>query len=165
MDLRNILRDIDWKKLIAAIVICQLAGVVGSVFTLPSIPVWYASLNKPGFAPPGSVIGAVWITLFTLMGIALYLIWMRGIRKENVRNAVTAFGVQLTLNAAWSFLFFGLRSPFYGLIGIAALWIVIAYTMLRFWKVSKTATYLFVPYIAWVTFAGYLNFLIWQMNL
>jgi len=157
--------DIDWVKLASAIIICQLAGIIGSVFTMPNVLTWYAVLNKPDFAPPGGVIGAVWITLFTLMGIALYLVWMKGMKKENVRNAVTAFGVQLVLNVAWSFLFFGLRSPFYGLIGIMAMWIAIAYTMMKFWKVSKTATYLLVPYIAWVTFAGYLNFLIWRMNL
>jgi len=156
---------IDWTTLIIAIIVCQLAGIIGSAFTIPNIPTWYATLNKPDFAPPGSVIGAIWITLFTLMGIALYLIWTKGIKKENVKNAVTAFGVQLVLNAAWSFLFFGLRSPFYGLVGIMVMWIAIAYTMMKFWKVSKSATYLLVPYIAWVTFAGYLNFLIWQMNL
>ena len=155
---------LDWKKLIAAIIICQMAGVVGSAFTLPNIPTWYNSLVKPGFAPPGSVIGAVWITLFTLMGVSLYLVWQKGMKKENTRNAVTAFGVQLVLNAAWSFLFFGLKSPFYGLVGIFAMWIAIAYTMTLFWRVSKTATYLLVPYLAWVTFAGYLNFLIWQLN-
>jgi len=155
---------IDWKKLIAAIIICQMAGVIGAVFTMPNIPIWYNALTKPDFAPPGSFIGTVWITLFTLMGISLYLVWQKGMKKENVRNAVTAFGTQLVLNMAWSFLFFGLKSPFYGLIGIFAMLIAIAYTMTKFWSVSKTATYLLVPYIAWVAFAGYLNFLIWQLN-
>ncbi|VVB73227.1 TspO/MBR family protein [uncultured archaeon] len=154
----------DIWKLVIAIAVCQMAGVVGSLFTLPNIPTWYDALAKPDLAPPGSLIGLVWVTLFTLMGISLYMVWANGLKKEKVRGAVTAFGIQLVLNAAWSFLFFGLRSPFYGLIGIAVMWMAIAYTMAMFWKVSRTATYLLVPYIAWVTFAGYLNFLIWQLN-
>jgi tryptophan-rich sensory protein len=155
---------IDFVKLIAAIIVCQLAGAIGSFFTMPNIPTWYNGLAKPSFAPLGSVIGAVWITLYTLMGIALYIVWQRGFGKQEVKNAVSAFGLQLVLNALWSFLFFGLRSPFYGIVGIVLMWFAIAYTMLKFWKVSKNATYLLVPYIAWVTFAGYLNFTIWQMN-
>ena len=155
---------IDWLMLAAAIVVCQLAGVVGSVFTVPSIPAWYDQLAKPDIAPPGWVIGAVWITLYTLMGISLYLVWREGIGRSHVKGAIAAFGAQLLLNALWSFLFFGLRSPLYGLIGIAALWLAVGLTIVRFMKVSKTAAYLLVPYILWVTFAGYLNYLIWRMN-
>jgi len=155
---------IDWIKLTASIAVCQMAGVIGSAFTIPHITSWYNFLNKPAFAPSGSVIGVVWLVLYTLMGIAFYLVWTKDFKRREVKGAMDSFGVQLILNVVWSFLFFCLRSPLYGLVGIIALWLAIAYTMLRFWKVSKTATYLLVPYILWVTFAGYLNLLIWQMN-
>lgn len=158
------LSKVDWVNLVAAIAVCQLAGVIGSIFTIPNIPTWYAGLMKPSFAPPGSLIGIVWLILYALMGIALYLVWKKGMKKQNVKESIAAFGTQLILNTAWSFLFFGMRSPLYGLICIIAMWIAIVYTMLKFWKVSKNAFYLMVPYLAWVTFAGALNFLIWRMN-
>jgi tryptophan-rich sensory protein len=146
----------DPKRLLFSIVVCQLAGIIGSLFTMPAIPAWYAALNKPAFAPSGTVIGAVWLVLYTLMGISLYLVWQKGINKKT-RPALYAFGIQLALNALWSVLFFGLRSPLYGLIGIVALWFAILVTINTFRKISKHAAWLLVPYIAWVTFAAYLN--------
>jgi len=146
----------DPKRLLFSIVVCQLAGIIGSLFTMPAIPAWYAALNKPAFVPSGTVIGAVWLVLYTLMGISLYLVWQKGINKKT-RPALYAFGIQLALNALWSVLFFGLRSPLYGLIGIVALWFAILVTINMFRKISKHAAWLLVPYIAWVTFAAYLN--------
>jgi len=153
---------IDWKALILAILLCESAGIAGSVFTTPAIPTWYASLNKPSFAPPGSVIGVVWIILYFLMAISLYLVQVSKNKQKGIATKV--FGVQLFLNMLWSLLFFGLRSPLYGMIGIIILWLAILVTIVKFYKVSKTAAYLMIPYILWVSFASFLNYLILVLN-
>jgi tryptophan-rich sensory protein len=150
-------------KLLVAIVVCQLAGAFGSIFTFSSIPTWYTTLKKPSFSPPNWLFGPVWLTLYTLMGISLYFVWNKDLNK-NVKNSVTIFGIQLFLNALWSFLFFGLKSPIYGLVGIVALWISIIITIFKFYKISKNAAYLLLPYIAWVTFAMCLNYFVWILN-
>ena len=158
MKLRNI------AKLISAIVICQSAGIVGSIFTSPSVQTWYATLQLPSFAPPGWFIGMVWIILYTLMGISLYLVWNKGLRNKQVKNSLYLFGLQLILNAVWSFIFFGLRSPFLALIEIVFLWVAIAFTILKFYKISRKTAWLLLPYIAWVSVALTLNFYIWRLN-
>ena len=154
----------NYAKLVLAIVICQLAGVVGSFFTTPSIPTWYASLQKPSFAPPNWLFAPVWITLFTLMGVSTYLVWNKGLQRRDVKTALFVFGIQLVLNALWSFLFFGLQSPFFGFIGIVVLWAAIALTIMSFYRVSKKAGLLLIPYIAWVSIAMILNISIWVLN-
>lgn len=154
----------DVIKLVASIVICQAAGLAGSFFTTPTIPTWYATLKKPSFTPPGWIIGIVWISLFLLMGIALFLVWRKGLTDKYVKTAMIIFGVQLVLNVLWSFLFFGLRSPIAGLVEIVILWIAILMTILYFCRISGTAGILLVPYILWVTFAAFLNFLLWRFN-
>jgi tryptophan-rich sensory protein len=151
-------------KLASAIIICQLAGVIGSVFTSSSVQTWYTELTLPSFAPPGWFIGIVWITLYTLMGISLYLVWNKGLRNKRVKNSLYLFGLQLILNALWSILFFGLRSPLFGLIEIIILWAAIVLTILRFYKISKKAGLLLIPYIVWVSVALVLNFSIWWLN-
>ena len=110
---------IKLTRLLFSIVICQLAGVIGSLFTFPSLSSWYASLAKPTFNPPGWVFGPAWTTLFLLMGIALYLVWSKGTKPWQSREALAFFGVQLLLNVLWSALFFGLRSPLTALVEIA----------------------------------------------
>lgn len=152
-------------RLVSAIVVCQLAGVIGSVFTVSSIPTWYAGLEKPFFAPPNWLFAPVWLSLYTLMGVSLYLVWSRGVDDRSVRIALSVFGIQLVLNALWSILFFGLRSPLLGLVEIAALWIAIVATIVLFYRVSRTAGLLLIPYIAWVTIAAALNGFIWTLNL
>ncbi len=148
---------------VAFVVVCLLAGAIGSIFTFPSITGWYAGLNKPFFSPPNWVFGPVWTILYILMGIAAYLVFM-GQKKHETKTAMSAFAVQLVLNVLWSLLFFGMRSPLYGLICIVALWISIAMTMNEFNKVSKTAWLLLVPYIAWVSFAALLNAAVFLLN-
>jgi benzodiazapine receptor len=155
---------IAFPKLILSIAVCQLAGVMGSIFTMPAIPGWYATLNKPWFTPPGWLFGPVWISLYTLMGIALYLVWARGFREKKSRMALGIFAVQLGLNAAWSFLFFGLQSPFLGLMGIIPLWILIALNIWAFRRIDRRAGYLLVPYIVWVSIAAALNYYVWVLN-
>jgi tryptophan-rich sensory protein len=155
---------LNLAKFIISIVICQLAGVLGSLFTIPKIPGWYASLNKPAFAPPSWVFGPVWVALYILMGISLYLVWNRGIKGKGEKMAVYLFGVQLALNALWSFLFFGLESPFYGLAGIVLMWLAILATMWKFYVIDRRAAFLLVPYIAWVSLAALLNYSVWALN-
>jgi benzodiazapine receptor len=154
----------DPFKLVLSIAVCQMAGIVGSFFTSPAIPTWYASLQKPAFTPPSWVFAPVWVTLFTLMGISLYLVWTGGLDKKGVKTALSLFGIQLLLNALWSFLFFGLKNPFYAFIEIIFLWILIALTTAKFYGVSKRAAYPMVPYLLWVTFAAILNFHVWMLN-
>jgi len=174
-------------KFIASIVICQMAGLVGSVFTTPAIDSWYVTLNKPAFTPPGSFIGLVWIILFFLMGISLYLVWSKnwavkvtadsplskfwnrfseklwlGTWREE--NAMAIFILQLALNVLWSVIFFGLKLPDLAFFELLMLWFAILYTIINFYRISKLASYLLLPYILWVSFAGFLNFTIWIMN-
>ena len=154
----------DIFKLIISIVICQLAGVIGSIFTRPAISTWYATLRKPSFTPPDWVFAPVWILLYFLMGIAVYVVWLKGLREKQIRKAMILFGGQLILNALWSWIFFGLRSPLAGFIEISILSIVIIFTIQVFFKISKTAGALLIPYFLWVAFASGLNLSVWVLN-
>lgn len=153
-----------WIKFIAAIFICQIAGIIGSIFTTSSIPTWYAQLNKPWFTPPNWLFGPVWITLYTLMGISLYIIWNKNLEIKKIKIPLILFFVQLTLNALWSLIFFGLESKFYGFIEIIILWVSIALTIFSFSKISKKAALLLIPYIVWVSIATFLNYYVWILN-
>lgn len=147
-------------KLIISILICQAAGFIGSIFTSGSVTTWYITLQKPWFNPPNWVFGPVWITIYLLMGISLYIVWS----KKAKGSYYYIFGIQLALNTAWSFLFFSLKSPFLAFIEIILLWIAILATIIFFLKISKTAAYLLFPYILWVSFAAFLNYNIWMLN-
>lgn len=151
-----------WIKLAACIGICLAIGIIGSVFTMSSIPIWYESLKKPSFAPPNWAFGPVWTTLYILMGISLYLVLKKEVK--NVKTQLIIFGVQLTLNVIWSFLFFGLQNPFYAFIEIILLWIAILFTSISFYRISKKASMLLIPYIVWVSFASILNYYVWILN-
>ncbi len=146
------------------ILICEAAGIIGSFFTMQSVKTWYVTLNKPLLSPPNWIFGPVWTTLYALMGIAAYLIWQKGIRKEGVQKALSVFGAQLLLNVLWSVIFFGLHNPHGAFAIILALWASIIWTMVEFSKHSKTAAALLFPYILWVSFAGYLNYMFVVLN-
>ncbi|HNW30573.1 MAG TPA: tryptophan-rich sensory protein [Spirochaetota bacterium] len=152
-------------RLIASVIIPQAVGGIGALMTEPSVRSWYAGLAKPAFNPPDWIFGPVWTALYLMMGIALYLVWKKGLSGKEARIAVTAFGIQLFLNLAWSFLFFYLRMPFAAFIEIILLWIAIAATMAAFARVSLAACCLLVPYLLWVSFASVLNFFLWRLNL
>ena len=139
------------------------AAALGGFWTSPAIPTWYQEIAKPSWTPPSWLFGPVWTLLYLAMGVAAWLVWKRGGWSAQ-RGALTLFLVQLALNAAWSGLFFGLRNPALGLAGIALLWLAILLTLLAFRRVSAAAAWLFVPYLAWVTFAAALNFSIWRLN-
>ena len=154
----------DIFKLLVSLIACQLAGVVGSVFTTKAIPTWYAALEKPAFTPPNWLFAPAWITLYVLMGVSAFFIWRGGLGNRPVRISLIVFLVQLVLNALWSVIFFGLESPLYGIVVIVLLWIAILVTMLRFFKLSTTAGVLLIPYLLWVTFATALNVSIYILN-
>jgi len=140
------------------------AGAVGSVFTARSVGTWYQDLAKPSWTPPGWVFGPVWTLLYTMMGLAAWLVWLRGTSARTAEGPLAAWGVQLVLNAVWSALFFGLRRPDLALAELAALWCVVLATTVLFWCRSRAAGWLMVPYVLWTTFAGALNFAIWRLN-
>jgi tryptophan-rich sensory protein len=158
------IKGTDIYKFIIAILVCQIAGFIGSILTRPSVLTWYPTLIKPHFTPPEWLFAPVWITLYILMGIATFLVWRRGFHHQVIKRALALFGVQLILNGLWSFFFFGLKSPLAGLIEIGILGIAIILTIRSFLQVSRTAGLLLIPYFLWVTFATGLNLSIWYLN-
>lgn len=153
-----------WLKLLISLVLPQLAGILGSVFTISAIPTWYATLVRPELAPPNFVFAPVWTTLYLLMGIAAFIVWKKGLATKGVRVALGLFLIQLVLNTLWSIIFFGMNNLGLALIEIALLWIAIVATTVAFWKLSRTAAFLMLPYIAWVSFAAYLNYSFFVLN-
>lgn len=152
------------KLLFVSIVLSQLAGIVGSVATSSSVSTWYVTLTKPEFNPPNWIFGPVWLTLYTLMGVALYLIWVKGYQKNKIKHALQFFLLHLVFNTLWSLVFFGLQNLGLAFLVIVILWLMIAYLIKIFWRINKTAVYLLVPYILWVSFATLLNFSIRRLN-
>lgn len=124
---------------------------------------WYADLHKPAWNPPNWIFAPVWSALYIMMAISAWLIWKRG-GFSCQRVALSLFLLQLVFNALWSPLFFGLRNPVLGLVDIALLWLALLFTTFAFWKVHALAGALLAPYVAWVSFAGVLNFTLWRLN-
>jgi translocator protein len=131
-------------------------GALGTIPTAKAIPTWYRGLDKPDWNPPDRVFGPVWTTLYGLMGLALLLV-RRQPRSARNDRAQAVFGLQLALNLAWSFVFFGGRSLRGGLAVIALLWVAIIATIAELWRINRAAALLLVPYLGWVTFASLLN--------
>jgi tryptophan-rich sensory protein len=177
----------NWLKLIISLIIPQIAGWIGSLFTIPAIASWYSTLTKPALNPPSWVFGPVWTMLFILIGISLFIVWKKNWQVRNAlftsegktwnpwtkrfwsgdwkkANIIAIFWIQLVLNVLWSFIFFGLHQPGLAFFELLALWFSIIYLIINFYRVSKAAAWLLLPYILWVTFAGYLNLMIWMMN-
>lgn len=150
----------QWGILILFVLLCHTAGIIGSFFTIDAIPTWYQTLHKPSFSPPNWVFGPVWLTLYTLMGAAVFLVW----KKHGTIRAFWLFWVHLFFNALWSVLFFGLQSPRYALVDIGVLWVLLGITTVLFFRLSRVAGWLLVPYLLWVTFASILNMAIVLLN-
>lgn len=149
--------------LIEFLILCFAVAGVSSIFSAHNIPTWYAGLIKPPLNPPYWVFAPVWTTLYALMAIAAWLVWKTrpsGCRRQGLR----LFYVQLALNCLWSWIFFSRHQIGTAFVDILALWAGIFLTMLNFKKVSTTAAWLLVPYLAWVTFASYLNLALWRLN-
>ena len=155
---------LNYPRLIVSIITCQLAGILGSVFTTSSVSTWYPTLVKPFFTPPSWVFAPVWTALYLLMGISLYLLWDSAADGRNRRDALFFFWGQLILNVLWSAAFFGLQSPVIGLVVIIVLWLFIVALIMTSYRVSRLAAYLLIPYILWVTYAGILNVAIVGLN-
>ncbi len=154
--------------LIGLIVISQLAGIFSGMFSSSvsssSFKTTYSELKQPSFSPPSWVFGPVWAILYTLMGISAYLVYKKGIGNPEVKVAMVLFFLQVVLNFLWSLIFFGLNNPGLAFIEIVFLWGFIMAMIISFSKVSKTAAYLQIPYILWVSFAAVLNLTIWLIN-
>jgi len=153
-------------SLALAILACELVGASGSVFTAMGLDGWYGSLAKPALAPPNWVFAPVWISLFALIGVAAWRVWrtVPFAEPRQVRLATVAFVGQYALNVAWSAAFFGARSTLGGLAVLVLLWLAIIGTIVAFRRVDRPAAWLLLPYLVWVSFAGYLNYGIWALN-
>ncbi|MFA5112799.1 MAG: TspO/MBR family protein [Candidatus Margulisiibacteriota bacterium] len=151
-------------SLVIALVICFGAAALGSLATAPQIATWYAGINKPFFNPPNWIFGPVWTILYAMMAVAAWLVWEKGQNKKEVRSALLAFLAQLAVNVLWSFLFFVWHSLWGAYLGIIVLWLLILLTIIRFFKLDRTAGWLLVPYILWVSFASFLNLAVAILN-
>lgn len=147
-----------------SVVVCLLIGFLASFATQSSVNDWYTTLKKPGFNPPNELFAPVWTVLYILMGVAAGVVWSKGFHHIWVKTALYHFGFQLLLNALWSIVFFGLKSPFWALIVILGLLSMIMLTIRWFKVVSKPAALLMIPYLLWVCFAALLNYKIWELN-
>lgn len=155
--------NFNWQKLAASVLFTVGIGSLGGIFTISEIPGWYAGLQKPSFNPPNWVFGPVWSTLYLLMGISLYLVWKQ--QRSVVRNvAITLFLIQFVLNFCWSILFFNQHLIGAALLEIVLMWLFILLTIVWFARLSKTAAWLLVPYLCWVSFATVLTAAIWTLN-
>lgn len=152
-------KNFSFGKLVLAIIIAQSAGLFGSIFTFTAIDSWYKFLDKPSFAPPNWVFGPVWTTLYTLIGISLYLMWTN--KKKII---LKLFWVHMFLNAIWSLIFFGMKNLGLAFIVILIMDITLIFIIKSFYKINKIAGLILIPYLMWISFASVLNFSIWQLN-
>jgi len=153
----------DLPGVALAVVVCNAVGAAPALVTATGSGTWYDALAQPALAPPNWVFGPVWTLLFTLLGVAAYLV----LRDGRGRRRTLAFGLfvaQYVLNVAWTLVFFGGQDLAGGLAVIAALWAGIAATLAAFYRVRSAAGALLVPYLAWVSFAAYLNYGFWALN-
>jgi benzodiazapine receptor len=148
-------------RLLVSLAVCLGAACLGAFITMPSLRPWYANLNKPTWSPPNWLFGPVWTILYVAMAVAAWMVWQKSGLME---RPMKLFVLQLSLNAAWSVIFFGLRSPGAAFAEIVALWLAILATLVEFWKVAPAAGWLFVPYLAWVCYAAALNLSIFRLN-
>ena len=153
-----------WLKILLAIILMNLLGGLGAFFTMEAIPSWYADLKKPPGVPPNWVFGPVWTALYTLMGIAVALVWDRGEPQEAWRKAIGWFVIQMVLNVIWTPVFFGLNWLLVALAVIVLLLFAIAFTIKAFARAYRPASWLLIPYILWVSYATYLNAGYWWLN-
>ena len=153
-----------FKKFVPYIVSVALSlgiGGLSAFITKDSMPI-YSSINRPKLSPPSEVFPIVWSVLFVLMGIAAALVWCSNGRQLD--SALLIYGLQLVFNLCWSIIFFNFRAFLFAFIWVLALLVLIGITMVKFYRIKKPAGWLMLPYFAWVSFAGYLNFMIWRLN-
>lgn len=154
---------INLKALIICVAIPLIVGGISGFISRDSMNT-FQQLNKPPLAPPGWLFPIVWTILFVLMGIASYLVLSSGQNKKAIAQALTIYAIQLAVNFFWSIFFFNFQWYLFSFLWLVILWILILETIILFYRISKPAAYLMVPYLLWVTFAGYLNFAIYLLN-
>lgn len=153
------------SRIAIVVIICLAVGYLSGMVTRASITTWYPTLVKPSFNPPNWIFAPVWTSLYVMMGVAAGLIWNQiTTQKASVTKALQFFTIQLVLNALWSYLFFGLHNLMLATIEVVLLWLMIFETYSQFAKINKTASYLMLPYLAWVSFASVLTASIWWLN-
>lgn len=156
-----------WKRLkpyIISILIALGTGGLSAFLTKNSMEV-YKNINQPPLAPPMILFPIVWFILFILMGISSAIIYTQ--RSTNPREALSGliiYGLQLIVNFFWSIIFFNMQAYLFAFIWLLLLWVLIIMMILQFRKISHLAAYLQIPYLLWVTFAGYLNIMIFLLN-
>lgn len=153
---RQILGLLGWA------VVCFAASAAGALASLEA-PTFYAELTQPDWAPPAWLFGPVWMTLYAMMAVAAWLVWRTGGFSQR-RIALTLFLLQLAFNALWSWIFFAWQLGGLAFLDIVLLWFLIAATIITFWRSAPFAGALLLPYLAWVSFAGALNYSVWQLN-
>ena len=154
-----------FSRIAIVVTICLAVGYLSGMVTRASITTWYPTLVKPSFNPPNWIFAPVWTSLYVMMGVAAGLIWNQiTTQKAAVTKALQFFTIQLVLNALWSYLFFGLHNLMLATIEVVLLWLMIFETYSQFAKINKTASYLLLPYLAWVSFASVLTASIWWLN-
>lgn len=146
------------------IVIALGIGALGGLATSESVKTWYPTLNKPSFNPPNWLFAPVWTSLYILIGIAAYLVWIKRDKIAHFPRVLAIYFIQLILNLCWSFIFFSLHEIGFALFEIMILLIVIVVNAIAFYKIDKWAGYLFIPYILWVSFASFLTYSIFMLN-
>ncbi len=153
-----------WQRFLTAsgcLFVCFLPGIFGGRFAPGS---WYQGLVKPALTPPGWVFPVAWTILYLMMGISLFMV-LRDAKHAALKTALPAFALQLILNGLWSWIFFGLQRPGLAFAEILVLWLTIVISAALFWKIRRAAGLLLLPYLGWVTFAAWLNFGLWRLNL
>ncbi len=152
-------------RLVLAGAVSLSAGLIGSLIVTPGgFSSWYSTIQKPSYTPPSWVFGPVWTILYLLMGVAAFLVWQKGLDHRAIRMALLWFLVQLVLNALWSPVFFGRHRIGLALLVLVLLWVAVAVTMHHFFRISRPAGWLLMPYLLWVSFAVFLNTSIWSLN-
>ncbi len=154
-----------WRNLLLAggcLVVCFLPGVFGGRF-VPGV--WYQGLAKPALTPPGWLFPVAWTALYVMMGVSLFIVLRKTAGSATPKAALSAFALQLLLNGLWSWIFFGLHMPALAFAEIVFLWLAIGISAVHFWHIKRAAGLLLLPYLGWVTFAAWLNFSLWRLNL
>ncbi|MEW6011116.1 MAG: TspO protein [Methanobacterium sp.] len=157
-------RSRDLSLLTFFVIGCLLVGGISGFFTTGAVDTWYPSLVKPDWNPPSWLFGPVWTILYALMGVAAFLIYREGFEKKEVKIALGIFSVQLGLNFLWSILFFNYKNLFASFVEIVVLWVAILATIISFYRISRPAALIMIPYLLWVSFATILNYTILVLN-
>ena len=153
----------DIKLLAKCIAIPLLVGIVAAIISGGGMEV-FERVNKPPLSPPAWLFPVVWTILYTLMGISSYLILTSGANENQIYKAMTLYGYQLAVNFLWPTFFFNFQWYLFSFFWLVLLWVLVLLMILRFWRIDKRAVYLNIPYLVWLTFAGYLNLGIWWLN-